>query len=127
MSQQRVAAAECEPVLAGRGQGKRGDLPVQVTDRHQAAPADAARDRRQRGPQLDHCRRTVATWSVKPVLMLQYPIRLRKLEKIVSDLPVGQMALSQEREIGRLREELALARLDVSLDGKLSTMKVRPR
>jgi hypothetical protein len=51
--------------------------------------------------------------------------RLRKLEKIVSDL--GQMALSQEREIGRLREELALARLDASLDVKLSTMKVWPK
>jgi hypothetical protein len=29
--------------------------------------------------------------------------------------------------LGRLREELALARLDASLDVKLSTMKVWPR
>jgi hypothetical protein len=32
--QQRVAAAEREPVLPRRGQCERGDLPVQVTDRH---------------------------------------------------------------------------------------------
>jgi hypothetical protein len=51
--------------------------------------------------------------------------RLRKLEKIVSDLI--QMALSQEREIRRLREELALARLGASLDVMLSTMRVWPR
>jgi hypothetical protein len=41
--QQRVAAAEREPVLPRRGQCERGDLPVQVTDRHHTIPDDAAR------------------------------------------------------------------------------------
>jgi hypothetical protein len=43
VGQQRVAAAQREPVLGRRGQGDRGDPAVQITDRYQAAPAVAAR------------------------------------------------------------------------------------
>ena len=45
MSQQGIAATQREPVLPRRSQRDRRDLAVQVTDRHQAAPAAAARNR----------------------------------------------------------------------------------
>jgi hypothetical protein len=43
VGQQGVAAAQGEAVPGRRGQGDRGDPAVQITDRHQAAPAAAAR------------------------------------------------------------------------------------
>jgi hypothetical protein len=43
VGQQRVAAAQHEAVPGRRGQRDRGHPAVQVTDRHQAAPAAAAR------------------------------------------------------------------------------------
>lgn len=39
MREQRIAAAQGEPVLSRHAEGNRGNPGVQVTDRHQAATA----------------------------------------------------------------------------------------